>query len=355
MELEIDHLDLRYEALRVRSPERDRRILASLSESGQLVPIVVVSADEAVDRLVVVDGYRRVRALQRLRRDVVLAVQWRLSEVEALLLRRSLSIGNGETTLEQAWLLDELRQRFGLSLEELARRFDRSASWVSRRLALVRELPVTIQELIRDGRIVAHAAAKHLVPMARANPEQCERLAQNIAPHHLSSREVGELYAAWRDAGAAARSRIVADPQLFLRSRSDLAQESADAPGPRTALVEDLSAIAAIARRACRRVREGAVLGLSPAEHDEVECALSAARAGLGRLAEELSLSRPTGGEHARPGDEDGDPGTAGPRCLDSRDRQGALDLAGSGAGRAAVGHGGGAADGAGGEGGALP
>jgi len=30
----------------------------------------------------------------------------------------------------------ELEQRFGYGLDELARRFDRSVSWVSRRLAL---------------------------------------------------------------------------------------------------------------------------------------------------------------------------------------------------------------------------
>jgi len=42
-----------------------------------------------------------------------------------------------ETALEQGWLLAELEQHFGYGLEELARRFDRSVSWVSRRLALV--------------------------------------------------------------------------------------------------------------------------------------------------------------------------------------------------------------------------
>ncbi len=74
MELEIDQLDLRYEGLRVRSPEKDRRLLASLSEVGQIVPIVVVPANETAERRVVVDGYRRVRALRRLGRDVVRAL-----------------------------------------------------------------------------------------------------------------------------------------------------------------------------------------------------------------------------------------------------------------------------------------
>jgi hypothetical protein len=58
-----------------------------------------------------------------------------MSEVEALVLDRSLRWGERETALEEGWLLAELEQRFGYGLEELARRFDRSTSWVSRRLA----------------------------------------------------------------------------------------------------------------------------------------------------------------------------------------------------------------------------
>ena len=48
--------------------------------------------------------------------------------------------GDGDSAIEQGWLLRELMQRFGLGLDELARRFDRSTSWVSRRLGLVTDL-----------------------------------------------------------------------------------------------------------------------------------------------------------------------------------------------------------------------
>ena len=67
------------------------------------------------------------------------------------------------------------------------------------RLALVGELPESVQEEIRQGRIVPHAAAKYLVPIARANRDDCERLARAIAKKGFSSRDVGELYAGWRD------------------------------------------------------------------------------------------------------------------------------------------------------------
>jgi hypothetical protein len=65
--------------------------------------------------------------------------------------------------LEQGWLLAEMELRFGYSLDELGCRFDRSASWVSRRLALVELLPESIQQQVREGKIAAQIAMKYLV------------------------------------------------------------------------------------------------------------------------------------------------------------------------------------------------
>jgi len=42
-------------------------------------------------------------------------------------------------------LLAELQERYPWSLEKLARRFERSKSWVSGRLALLEALPASIQ------------------------------------------------------------------------------------------------------------------------------------------------------------------------------------------------------------------
>jgi hypothetical protein len=53
--------------------------------------------------------------------------------------------------MREGWLLAELEQRFGFGLEELARQFDRSVSWVSRRLALVELLPNSVQQQVRTG------------------------------------------------------------------------------------------------------------------------------------------------------------------------------------------------------------
>ena len=75
-----------------------------------------------------------------------------------------------------------MRDRFGLSQSELARRFDRPVSRVSRRLALVAEFPSSIQEHVRSESITPYAAMKYLVPLARTNVGDCERLVTAMAP-----------------------------------------------------------------------------------------------------------------------------------------------------------------------------
>ena len=90
MQLEFHQLDRRWEHLRVRHPARQRRLLASLAEAGQQTPIVVVAVEGQPDRYLVIDGYKRLAALQQLGRDTVEAVVWPMSEAEALVLDRSL-------------------------------------------------------------------------------------------------------------------------------------------------------------------------------------------------------------------------------------------------------------------------
>ena len=65
---------------------------------------------------------------------------------------------------------------------------------------MVELLPETVQQKVRSGEIPAHAAMKVLVPMARANIGDCQRMAEGLAKHRFTSRQAGQLYAAWRDA-----------------------------------------------------------------------------------------------------------------------------------------------------------
>ena len=283
MELELHLLELRYEALRKRAPAAERRLLGSLAEMGQQLPIVVVS--EAA-RFVLIDGYKRVRALKRLARDTVHATGWQMPEVEALLLERRMRCAS-EDAFDQAWLLAELRTRFGLSLEELARHFEHDKSWVSRRLALVQSLPATIQDSVRSGTLAAHAAMKYLVPLARANAPAATRLAEAIAPFKPTSREVGALYAGWQSGTARTRELILATPQVYLQAQ---ATQGPVAPSAAQRWLNDLGALAGIARRARRGLEQGLLQQLLEAERREIEPAVVRSKAEVERLFQRFAL-----------------------------------------------------------------
>lgn len=303
MDLEWHQLDLRYESLRRRAPERERRLLASLAQSGQQVPVVVVGGEGGAWTLI--DGYKRARALKQLKADTVHATAWDLAEAEALVLERLMRIAGADDAFEQGWLLRELQGRFSISQEDLARRFDRSVSWVSRRLALVNELPEEVQSRVRAGRLVAHAAMKYLVPLARANRTACVTLVTALgSTQRATSRQVGALYRAWLGGNRKARELLLADPWLVLRAQAEGARQDPPAQAPATRLLEALGSLGTLSRQAQALARRGVVQRLEAGERDEMErCRAQAeadARGLFELLGKELGDARP-GPAHDHP------------------------------------------------------
>src|SRR3990172_5071206 len=216
MQVEFHQLSLRYEALRIAEPARQARMTASIAEAGQHTPVLMVGIEPP---FVLIDGYCRVRALTALRRDTVEALVLDVDEPEALLLAHRLDLSRPRSALEEGWLVRELHRTHGMALAGLARRSTHSVSWLSRRLALVECLPGPIQDLVRQGKLLPHAAMKALVPLARANAPHALRLATRAAelPERLCARQWEALYAAYRKAPRETRERIVEHPGLFLR------------------------------------------------------------------------------------------------------------------------------------------
>ena len=321
MQLEFYQLDRRWEHLRVREPQRQRRLLASLADSGQQTPIVVVAA-AMPDRYLVIDGHKRVVALEQLGRDTVEATVWAMSEAEAVLLSISLRSSPQESAIEQGWLLAEMEQRFGYGLDELARRFDRGTRWVSRRLALVELLPEAIQQQVREGKLAAQVARKYLVPVARVSADDCTRMAAAFVAQHCNTRQAGQLYAAWRQGTRAARERILAEPELFLKTQRQ-------APAARPAAVEqverDLDMAIAILRRTGKRLAE-ALPEMTDAQQKQAQGQMETARRELNRMAERIGKEQEE--KHAEPGTTDRDSGVEREGSEQTRDRTGAAIVA---------------------------
>lgn len=253
MELSIDELALKYEGLRIRDRLRESRLVSSILRHGQLTPVVVVSAEGAY---VLIDGYARVGALRELSRDAVEGVDVGLGEEKALLLYRELSGGRSRSALEEGWWCQELLERYGRTPCELATVLERSISWVSRRLALVRVLPESVQEAVRRGVLSAQAAQKYLVPLARANASDCERLVARLGERGASVREMHELYLAWRRGDPEQRATLLEEPALYLASRAGVRGKE---EARESRLIKDLQAALFLCRRLRSHLQGGAL------------------------------------------------------------------------------------------------
>jgi hypothetical protein len=199
--------------------------------------------------------------------------------------------------LEQGWLLRALHEGHALRLADLAQRFYRSVSWVSRRLALTRELPEAVQERVREGRIVPHAAMKYLVPLARANEGDCLRLVEAIQEAKLSTRQLGQLYQAYLCGNDQTRELVITEPLLVLRVEQQARTDASEVSNAE-ALISDLHAIGGLARRAYGRLGRGMRL-LAP-DRERASRALRQAQADF------LDLERRWERHNARSRDEGG-------------------------------------------------
>jgi ParB/RepB/Spo0J family partition protein len=320
MQLEFHQLDRRWEHLRVREPQRQRRLLASLADSGQQTPIVVVTAARS-DRYLVIDGHKRVAALEQLGKDTVEATVWAMSDAEALLLSRALRFSPQESALEQGWLLAEMEQHFGYGLDELARRFDRSTSWVSRRIALVELLPEAIQQQVREGKLTAQVAMKYLVPVARISADDCTRMAAAFVAQRCNTRQAGQLYTAWRQGTRAVRERILAEPELFLKTQR---QAAATRPAAVEQVERDLDMVIAILRRTGRRLAE-ALPEMTLPQQEQAQSQMEHARRELNRMAERIGKEQEP--KHAEPGTTNRNPGTERAGSEQTRDRTGSASF----------------------------
>lgn len=250
MRLEWHQLLTPFAALRVDDPRRLQKLVRSIERQGQLMPVVAVPADAQELRWVLIDGYRRLAALQQLSQDRIWIDAWDRSVDEALLLCLARGPERSWQAIEEAALIYELSRRH--SLRGIAAALDRDVSWVSRRLSLFEALPGDLLQAVRQGKISLWAASRILAPLARANTAHARRLVSHLAQHPLSTRELKRFYRHYQQANQVQRERLVQAPGLFfqaLTTRQEATQAKRLAAGPEGAWCQDLEVVGQILKR----------------------------------------------------------------------------------------------------------
>jgi ParB/RepB/Spo0J family partition protein len=288
--IDLHALIPRFASLRLHDAPKLARLVASIEQQGQLMPVVAVPEADTAGHWVLIDGYRRHEALQRIGEDRIWVDAWERSVDEALMACLARGPDRAWEAIEEAALIAELSSRH--SLQGIARQLGRDVSWVSRRLSLIKALPEDLLNQVRKGRISLWAATRILAPLARANAEHARILLAQLEHQPLSTRELGRLYEQYRQATKVQRQRLVENPALFLRAVGNREQESADkhlAAGPEGAWSKDLTVVGAILKRLIGQVPILFAPKQDPSECERLRQAFTSAKTRFQRLERALA------------------------------------------------------------------
>ncbi len=254
VEIELNTLDLRYAHTRVSNRRTADSMTRSIERYGQLNPVVVVGKHE---RPVLVDGYLRVGSLGTLGRDTVIADVSETDERRALLQVLGTTGQRQWKTVEQAWIIREIKERFEPSLRQIARDIGHDVSWVSRRLALIDDLPEDLLGAVLGGHVSAWAAGRVLAPLARANKDHAVKLIEHLADNPLSTRQLSEFFEHYQQSDKRTRKRMISDPGLFVKAHERTKQDRQSKHlrhGPEGAWIEDINIVVSVLRRVLKRL-----------------------------------------------------------------------------------------------------
>lgn len=248
IEVDFHLLDLRYSHTRIQNKKVLRKMQNSIISYGQIVPALAVHEK---DRFVLIDGYLRLAALQASGCDC-LKVQLAVEEPDSLINLLAANDDRPMEAVEQAGLIYELHTRFSYSFAEIAKRLGKNKCWVKRRLDLVESLPEQVLAAVMNGTVSSWAASRVLVPLSRANEQDCLDLTKQIIADPLSTRELVCLYDHYKKSGRVVRDRIIADPLLFIKTikEQELQQQGKKlADGPEEKWFRDICIVTHILKR----------------------------------------------------------------------------------------------------------
>jgi ParB-like chromosome segregation protein Spo0J len=209
--LTVAGIDLRYESLRLGHPSRQARVRLHV-ERGVYLPVVASDGVEP-GLMVLIDGFKRVRAAKALdQRDVLVQVVGLEAVAAVAAILASNSGPGGLTAIEEALIVAELL-RNGLNQTDIGTRLDRHKSWVCRRVRLLEGLHAEVLKDVRVG-LVTPAVAREVARLPRGNQPPT---AHAIHEHRLTSREAGRLVDVLK-ASPGETAAVLADPRAHIAS-----------------------------------------------------------------------------------------------------------------------------------------
>jgi len=215
-EVETSQIDRRYESYRMRSEGREKQLLSSIMAKGIEEPLAGVISSAAP---ILLDGFKRLRCLEKLKIDHVPFLSLGGDEATAILSLLRLSNAKNLTLVEQAKLVDELKRVYGLNAVEIAKRVDRSPSWVCARLNVLSEMSDQVMNGILSGRFPAYSFFYTLRQFRRLNSvpkSEIDDFVKVVSGHGCSARDIERLANGYFRGGEKMKEQIRQDFSWYL-------------------------------------------------------------------------------------------------------------------------------------------
>lgn len=209
MEVETKEIDRKYEPYRMKSSNRERLLITSILTGGIEEPLFGVIPERGAP--ILLDGFKRLRCAERLKIATVPFASLGSNEGDAILGLLKASNSKGLTLLEQARWVDELKCAHGLSISEIAKRLERSKSWVCVRLNVLGEMTETISREIFSDRFPSYCFLYTLREFRRLNgvsKSELDTFVKAVSGKGLSVRDIDGLARLYFRGGDKVRDQI---------------------------------------------------------------------------------------------------------------------------------------------------
>lgn len=207
-QVEITSFDLRYEGCRMKNKAAEKALLCSISENGIRDPLQGV--DTAHGRILL-NGFKRYRCARKL--QIRILPYSSLGSDEAFGIIELLRIANSRSLsiLEQAKLIDELRNLHNMNIAEIAKLLEKSTSWVSMRAGIISQMSPRVALRIFNGEFPVYSYMYTLRQFMRMNcikKDEIDEFVDLVAGKHLSIRDIELLAHGYFKGGQNLRQQI---------------------------------------------------------------------------------------------------------------------------------------------------
>ena len=207
-QVELSQIDIRFESYRLKSVITENNLLTSIIKKGICEPLEGVDKD---NKRILLNGFKRYRCAKKLNINIVPYISLGNDEVNGIMQLIRVSNSNTLNIIEQAILIEELKNVHKLSNFEIAESLEKSKSWVSMRTGLITEMSGYVKKTIFSGFFPAYAymyCLRQFIRMNKVKQSDIDEFVKAVSGKNLSIRDIELLANAYFNGSEELREQI---------------------------------------------------------------------------------------------------------------------------------------------------